>query len=161
IAGIWPFGRGEVRLPKGARVLFLPQRPYLPIGTLRDVVSYPMPSAGVSDATLREALDAVGLPELGDGLDEAAHWAQQLSPGQQRGAGCGGARDQRPEWLFLEGATRALEELWGVCLYRRVRARLADTRVFSSGHGGTRGAFPPRRLTVELHDSAPASIVET
>src|SRR5260370_7745257 len=58
IAGIWPFGRGEIRASPRARVLFLPQRPYLPIGTLRSVVSYPMPAAGAADATLREALEA-------------------------------------------------------------------------------------------------------
>ena len=71
IAGIWPFGRGEIRAPQDARILFLPQRPYLPIGTLRDVVSYPMPAGGIDDATLREALEAVGLPELAGRLDEA------------------------------------------------------------------------------------------
>ena len=161
IAGIWPFGRGEVRLPKGARVLFLPQRPYLPIGTLRDVVSYPMPSAGVSDATLREALDAVGLPELGDRLDEAAHWAQQLSPGQQQRVAFARALVQKPDWLFLDEATSALDEMSEARLYRLVRDRLSDTTVFSIGHRGTLGAFHSRRLTVELHDSAPASIVET
>ena len=74
IAGIWPFGRGEIRMPLDARVLFLPQKPYLPIGTLRDVVSYPMPAGGVDDATLREALDAVGLPELARRLDDAARF---------------------------------------------------------------------------------------
>ncbi|HWN91236.1 MAG TPA: ABC transporter ATP-binding protein/permease, partial [Verrucomicrobiae bacterium] len=82
IAGIWPFGRGEIQLPQDGRVLFLPQRPYLPIGVLRDVVSYPMPAGGVDDKTLREALEAVDLKELTGRLDEAAHWALQLSPGE-------------------------------------------------------------------------------
>src|SRR5712664_2199736 len=81
IAGIWPFGRGEIRVPHGARALFLPQKPYLPIGTLREVVSYPMPADGADDATLRETLEAVGLPERAGRLDEAGHWALQLSPG--------------------------------------------------------------------------------
>ncbi len=84
IAGIWPFGRGEIHVPQGARVLFLPQRPYLPIGALRDVVSYPMPAGGVDDKTLREALEAVGLTEIAGRLDEEAHWALQLSPGEQQ-----------------------------------------------------------------------------
>src|SRR5262249_26685302 len=61
IAGIWPFGRGDIRLPREGRVLFLPQKPYLPIGTLREVVSYPTPPGGTDDAALREVLDAVGL----------------------------------------------------------------------------------------------------
>jgi putative ATP-binding cassette transporter len=94
IAGIWPFARGEIRLPPGARMLFLPQRPYLPIGTLRDVVAYPMPTGGVDDAALREALEVVGLPDLGDRLSEVAHWAQQLSPGEQQRIGFARARPE-------------------------------------------------------------------
>src|SRR5260370_31892108 len=69
IAGIWPFGRGEIRLPSNTRVLFLPQKPYLPIGTLRETVSYPMPAGGVDDTNLREALEAVGPPGLAGRLD--------------------------------------------------------------------------------------------
>jgi putative ATP-binding cassette transporter len=63
IAGIWPFGRGETRGPYNCRILFLSLKPYLPIGTLREVVSYPMPAGGVHDVTLHETLEAVGLPE--------------------------------------------------------------------------------------------------
>src|SRR5436853_542655 len=80
VAGIWPFGRGVVRLPRGARILVLPQKPYLPIGTLRDVVGFP---GEADDATLREALAAVELPELAGRLDESDHWALRLSPGAQ------------------------------------------------------------------------------
>src|SRR5262249_4542060 len=101
IAGIWPFGHGEIRVPHDARVLFLPQKPHLPIGTLRDVVSYPMPPSGVEDATLREALEAVGLPELAGRLDEAGHWALQLSPGEQQRIAFARALLQKPDWLFL------------------------------------------------------------
>src|SRR5262249_12734481 len=68
IAGIWPFGRGEISMPAHGRALFLPQKPYLPIGTLREVVSYPNLPGGVDDATLREMLEAVGLAELGGRL---------------------------------------------------------------------------------------------
>jgi hypothetical protein len=70
ITGIWPFGRGEICVPSNTRVLFLPQNPCLPIGTLRETVSYPMPAGGVDYTNLREALEAVGLPELANRLDE-------------------------------------------------------------------------------------------
>src|SRR4029453_15155934 len=80
VAGIWPFGRGEIRGPRDRNVLFLPQKPYLPIGTLREVVSYPMPAGGVDDVTLHEALGAVGLSGLAGRLGEAGHWGPQLSP---------------------------------------------------------------------------------
>ena len=160
IAGIWPFGRGEILVPKGARVLFLPQRPYLPIGVLRDVVSYPMPAGGVDDKTLREALEAVGLKELAGRLDEAAHWALQLSPGEQQRMAFARALVQKPDWLFLDEATSALDEATEARLYRLVRERLPETMVFSIGHRATLGPFHARRLMVEPSAKGPASIVE-
>jgi len=160
IAGIWPFGRGEIHVPQGARVLFLPQRPYLPIGVLRDVVSYPMPAGGVDDKTLREALEAVDLKELTGRLDEAAHWALQLSPGEQQRMAFARALVQKPDWLFLDEATSALDEATEARLYRLVRERLPETTVFSIGHRATLGPFHARRLMVEPRANGPASIVE-
>jgi putative ATP-binding cassette transporter len=160
IAGIWPFGRGEIHVPQGARVLFLPQRPYLPIGALRDVVSYPMPAGGVDDETLREALEAVGLTEIAGRLDEEAHWALQLSPGEQQRMAFARALVQKPGWLFLDEATSALDETTEARLYRLVRERLPETMVFSIGHRGTLGPFHARRLMVKLSANGPASIVE-
>ena len=160
IAGIWPFGRGEIHVPQGARVLFLPQRPYLPIGALRDVVSYPMPAGGVDDKTLREALEAVGLTEIAGRLDEEAHWALQLSPGEQQRMAFARALVQKPGWLFLDEATSALDETTEARLYRLVRERLPETMVFSIGHRATLGPFHARRLMVKLAANGPASIVE-
>jgi putative ATP-binding cassette transporter len=160
IAGIWPFGRGEIHVPQGARVLFLPQRPYLPIGALRDVVSYPMPADGVDDKTLREALEAVGLTEIAGRLDEEAHWALQLSPGEQQRMAFARALVQKPGWLFLDEATSALDETTEARLYRLVRERLPETMVFSIGHRATLGPFHARRLMVKLSANGPASIVE-
>jgi putative ATP-binding cassette transporter len=160
IAGIWPFGRGEIHVPQGARVLFLPQRPYLPIGALRDVVSYPMPASGVDDKTLCEALEAVGLTEIAGRLDQEAHWALQLSPGEQQRMAFARALVQKPGWLFLDEATSALDETTEARLYRLVRERLPETMVFSIGHRGTLGPFHARRLMVELSANGPASIVE-
>jgi putative ATP-binding cassette transporter len=160
IAGIWPFGRGDIRVPQDARVLFLPQRPYLPIGVLRDVVSYPMPADGVDDKTLREALEAVDLKELTGRLDEAAHWALQLSPGEQQRMAFARALVQKPDWLFLDEATSALDEGTEARLYRLVRERLPETMVFSIGHRATLGPFHARRLMVKPSANGPASIVE-
>jgi putative ATP-binding cassette transporter len=160
IAGIWPFGRGEIRAARDARILFLPQRPYLPIGVLRDVVSYPMPARGVDDGTLREALEVVGLTELAVRLDEAAHWALRLSPGEQQRIAFARALVQKPEWLFLDEATSAVDEATEARLYRLVRERLAETTVFSIGHRATLHAFHARRLVVQLAGNSPAAIVE-
>jgi putative ATP-binding cassette transporter len=148
IAGIWPFGRGRITVPPDARVLFLPQKPYLPIGSLRDVVSYPMRATGVSEDALREALEAVGLPRLGTRLDEVAHWALQLSPGEQQRIAFARALIQKPDWLFLDEATSAVDETTEQRLYALVQERLPATTVISIGHRPTLGAFHSRRLVV-------------
>jgi vitamin B12/bleomycin/antimicrobial peptide transport system ATP-binding/permease protein len=160
IAGIWPFGRGEIRTPHDSRVLFLPQKPYLPIGTLREVVSYPLPTGGVDDARLSEALEAVGLPGLAGRLSEAGHWALQLSPGEQQRIAFARALVQRPDWLFLDEATSAVDEATEARLYRLVRERLAGTTVFSVGHRATLRTFHSRQLLVRANGSGPSSIVE-
>jgi putative ATP-binding cassette transporter len=160
IAGIWPFGRGEIRASRDARVLFLPQKPYLPIGTLRDVVSYPMPAAGVDDTTLREALEVVGLADLAGRLDEAGHWALQLSPGEQQRIAFARTLVQKPDWLFLDEATSAVDEATEARLYRLVRERLPGTTLFSVGHRATLRPFHARQLVVQRTGSGPASIVE-
>jgi putative ATP-binding cassette transporter len=160
IAGIWPFGRGRIRVPPDARVLFLPQKPYLPIGTLREVVSYPMRTAGVTDAKLREALEVVGLPKLVSRLDESAHWAMQLSPGEQQRIAFARALIQKPDWLFLDEATSAVDEDTEQRLYALVKERLATTTVISIGHRPTLGAFHRRRLVVRPNGDRAASLEE-
>jgi putative ATP-binding cassette transporter len=160
IAGIWPFGRGEIRRPPEGRILFLPQKPYLPIGTLREVVSYPKPAAGVDDATLRETLDAVELPDLAGRLDEWGHWGLQLSPGEQQRVAFARALVQKPDWLFVDEATSAVDEATEARLYRLVRERLAGTAVFSVGHRGSLRRFHARELAVRPNGNGLSSIVE-
>lgn len=160
IAGIWPFGQGEIRGSRDARFLFLPQKPYLPIGTLREVISFPMPAGGTDDATLHEALELVGLPGLTGRLDESRHWALQLSPGEQQRIAFARALVQKPDWLFLDEATSAVDESTETRLYRLVRERLGGTAVFSIGHRATLRAFHSRQLLVRANGSGPSSIVE-
>ncbi len=160
IAGIWPFGCGEIRGPRDRRVLFLPQKPYLPIGTLREVVSYPMPASGVDDVTLGETLKAVGLSELAGRLDEAGHWALQLSPGEQQRIAFARALVQKPDWLFLDEATSAVDDATESRLYRLVRERLAGTTVFSVGHRATLRPFHARQLVVQPNGNGLPAIVE-
>jgi putative ATP-binding cassette transporter len=160
IAGIWPFGRGQIRLPRSARVLFLPQKPYLPIGTLREVTSYPVPPEGVDDAALREALEVVGLGALTGRLDEAAHWALALSPGEQQRIAFARALVQRPDWLFLDEATSALDEETEARLYAVLRDRLPDATIVSVGHRSTLRAFHARRVRVTPNGAGPATLAE-
>ena len=160
IAGIWPFGHGEIRVPANARILFLPQKPYLPIGTLRDVVSYPMPAGGVDDATLSEALEAVDLPQIAGKLDDTANWALQLSPGEQQRIAFARALVQKPDWLFLDEATSAVEETTEAHLYRLLRERLPDTTLLSVGHRSSLRPFHARQILVHADGNGPASIIE-
>jgi putative ATP-binding cassette transporter len=160
IAGIWPFGRGQIRFPRDARALFLPQKPYLPIGTLREVTSYPATAAGIDDATLREALELVGLGSWTGRLDESAHWALALSPGEQQRIAFARALVQKPEWLFLDEATSALDEDIEARLYGLLRDRLPGTTIVSVGHRSTLRAFHARRLVVTPNGAGPATVAE-
>jgi hypothetical protein len=119
-----------------------------------------MPSGGVDDATLRQALDAVGLSELAERLDVPGHWALQLSPGEQQRVAFARALIHKPDWLFLDEATSAVDEATEAHLYRLVRERLAGTTVFSVGHRGTLRPFHTRQLAVQPNGGGPASIVE-
>src|SRR4029450_7982985 len=160
IAGIWPFGRGQIRLPRGARVLFLPQKPYLPIGTLREVTGYPMPPGGIDDAALREALEMVGLGALTGRLDESAHWALALSPGEQQRIAFARALVQKPEGRFLDEATSALDEDTEARLYALLRDRLPGATIVSVGHRSTLRAFHARRVIVTSNGAGPATVAE-
>jgi putative ATP-binding cassette transporter len=146
IAGIWPFGIGRMRLPAGFRVLFLPQRPYLPLGTIRDVVSYPASPVEYSDEQIKDVLNAVGLPQLVDRLDDHQHWSLQLSPGEQQRIAFARALLQKPAWLFLDEATSALDEAAEEKLYRLLKERLAGTTIISIGHRPALLGFHSRRL---------------
>jgi vitamin B12/bleomycin/antimicrobial peptide transport system ATP-binding/permease protein len=134
IAGIWPFGKGQVKLPRDFRALFLPQRPYFPIGTLRQVVSYPAPAEAFSDAQVRDALAVTGLDHLADRLDEQQNWTQQLSGGEQQRVAIARALLQKPAWLFLDEATSALDEPSQTRVYQLLTERLKDATVISIAH---------------------------
>ena len=102
----------------------------------------------------------VGLPELAGRLDEVGHWALQLSPGEQQRIAFARALVQKPEWLFLDEATSAVDEATEARLYRLVRERLAQTTLFSIGHRATLRPFHARRLMVQPAGNGPASVVE-
>ena len=149
IAGIWPFGKGRMRMPAGFRVLFLPQRPYLPLGTIRDVVSYPASPTEFSDEQIKEVLDTVGMPQLAERIDDHQHWSMQLSPGEQQRIAFARALLQKPAWLFLDEATSALDEPAEEKLYRLLKERLPGTTIISVGHRSALIAFHSRRLELK------------
>src|SRR5262245_49308319 len=145
IAGIWPFGAGQVRQPHGFQALFLPQRPYFPIGTLRQAVSYPAPAETFSDAQLRDALTAAGLPGFVNRLDEQHNWAQQLSGGEQQRVAIARALLHKPAWLFLDEATAALDEPSQESVYKLLTERLKDAAIVSIAHRSALTDFHGKR----------------
>ena len=118
LAGLWPFGKGAVRVPAGARSLFLPQKPYLPIGTLREAVCYPDKPATHTDREIADAVDACELGHLADRLDESGNWSMVLSPGEQQRLAFARALLVKPDWLFLDEASSALDEATEAAMYR-------------------------------------------
>ena len=140
IAGLWPFGRGRIRVGDG-RCLFLPQRPYLPLGTLADALVYPRSAAELPRDNLAEALRTVGLPELVDRLEEEANWAQRLSIGEQQRLAFARVLLARPEIVFLDEATSALDEAAEVSLYRLLREAPWKPTIVSVGHHSTLRRF--------------------
>ncbi len=133
MAGIWPFGSGQVTRPPG-RALFLPQRPYFPIGTLRDAITYPAPSNSYSDADVTQALTDAGLSALLPRRDQEEPWSQRLSGGEQQRLSLARALLLRPDWLFLDEATSALDPAGELEIYRTLQARLPATTVISITH---------------------------
>jgi putative ATP-binding cassette transporter len=146
LAGIWPYWKGRIRLPQGARMLFLPQKPYLPLGSLKNAVTYPDDPLKHSDHEVRTALQAVGLAQLAPDLERSENWAQVLSGGEQQRLAFARALLNRPGWLFLDEATSALPEEDQAVLYRLLKERLRDTTLISIGHRESLAEFHDKRL---------------
>ena len=151
IAGTWPFGAGTIRVPKGAKLMALPQRPYFPIGTLTAAVTYPAEPGTFDAEALSEVITAVGLPALAGRITEEAHWNRMLSLGEQQRLGIARAILQAPDYLFLDEATASLDEPAEAALYRLLNARLKRTTIVSIGHRSTLAAFHRRGLVLERH----------
>ena len=148
IAGIWPFGSGRISRPEGKRTLFLPQKPYLPIGSLRDTVSYPGKPGEFSDGAIVAALSACKLEGLTARLDEQQHWGQQLSPGEQQRLAFARALLHKPDWLFMDEATSALDEATEQEMYRLLSEQLPHTTFVSIAHRPNVAAFHTRRMVI-------------
>jgi putative ATP-binding cassette transporter len=149
LAGIWPFGSGRVEVPARARTLFLPQRPYIPIDSLRAAVTYPAPPGTFDDASVAEVLRACGLASFADRLDEVHNWSMQLSPGEQQRLAIARAILQAPDWLFLDEATAALDEPAEAALYTLLRERLPNAAIVSIAHRPRVGDFHETRFALE------------
>jgi putative ATP-binding cassette transporter len=148
IAGIWPFGSGRVRVPASGGALFLPQRPYLPLGSLRRAVCYPRDATAFSDTEIAEALEAAGLAHLVRRLDEETAWAQRLSGGEQQRVALARALLLKPDWLFLDEATASLDPEAEARFYTTLRERLPHAAMVSIAHRPAVAQYHDRALRV-------------
>jgi putative ATP-binding cassette transporter len=148
IAGLWPWGAGEIVTPPMERMMFLPQRPYLPLGSLRGALSYPAEPGRFPDATIAEALEAVSLGQLVDRLDEEERWDRVLSLGEQQRLAFARLLLHRPAWIFMDEATAALDEANQDAMMTLVVERLPDAALVSIGHRPGLDAFHTRTLTL-------------
>jgi putative ATP-binding cassette transporter len=148
LAGIWPFGRAHVSVPAGARLLFLPQKPYIPIGSLRDAVTYPAAGGAYTDDDIRDALRAVTLNELAHRLDEERNWSLTLSGGEQQRLAVARALLHQPDWLFLDEATSAMDEAGERHIYELLRRRLPKTAIVSIAHRPGVAEYHERKLAL-------------
>ncbi|MDR3562603.1 MAG: ABC transporter ATP-binding protein/permease [Negativicutes bacterium] len=148
LAGIWPFGQGRIDIPAGEKVLFLPQKSYLPLGSLRDAVLYPHGAGWATDEEIAAAMVSCQLGEMVKELDRVENWAQILSLGEQQRVAFARVLLQKPQWLFLDEATSALDEATEEAMYELLRDQLADSAIISVGHRHTLIKFHKTRLAI-------------
>jgi vitamin B12/bleomycin/antimicrobial peptide transport system ATP-binding/permease protein len=152
ISGIWPFGEGRIRIPDRADVMVVPQKPYIPIGSLRGAISYPAAPGAYSDEAIRSALEDARIGFLADQLDREDIWSQRLSGGEQQRVAIARALLKRPDWLLLDESTSALDEKLEGELYRMLTQRLPTTTIVTIGHRSTLTAYHRRRLDMTEGD---------
>jgi putative ATP-binding cassette transporter len=156
-AGIWPFASGHVQVPQDA--MFIPQRPYVPNGRLRDALAYPSPAADFTDEALRHALTDARLAPLADRLDDEDAWAQKLSGGEQQRLAIARVLLRKPRWVFADEATSALDEPTEQAVYQKLmeHVRQAQGALVSIAHRPAVAAFHDRRWMLQKSpEGAPA-----
>jgi len=149
LAGLWPYSNGSITLPSAGSFLFLPQKSYLPLGTLRDTLLYPGLGKHVSDQEIERAMSLCKLDWLKGQLDRIEDWSRVLSLGEQQRIAFARVLLHKPDWLFVDEATSALDELTERALYTLLREQLTDTALISVGHRNTLAIYHKRKLILD------------
>jgi putative ATP-binding cassette transporter len=148
IVGLWPYERGRVLQPRDFDFMVMPQKPNLPIGSLRAALAYPLEPALLDDESCQRALALVELSALAPRLDEEAHWGQVLSGGEQQRVALARVFLRRPAWLFLDEATSAIDEQAELAFYHRLRAALPGLTYVTIAHRASLRNVHARHLRI-------------
>jgi putative ATP-binding cassette transporter len=158
LAGIWPFGHGSVEIPP--RSFFLPQRPYIPLGTLRHVITYPNAVDAFTPEEIAGALTDAGLPQLVCRLENDDNWPQRLSGGEQQRVALARALLAKPDWIFLDEATASLDPDAEQELYHILKQRLPNATLVSIAHRPSVAAFHEQRLVFRRDDGKTGTLLQ-
>lgn len=159
LAGIWPFGQGRIEMPARASTLFLPQRPYLPLGSLRAVLSYPAPEGTHTDERIIAVLRLLNLAHLEDRLGETEPWDQHLSPYEQQLVALARVLLNEPQWVFLDMATSELDEEMEKRVYALLAERLPHSTLITVSQRVAVETYHARRWTVAPREHGPAVLL--
>jgi len=152
IAGLWPWGNGSVNFHADRRLFMLPQRPYIPSGTLRRAVAYPRAADDWTLDTIKAALDRVGLDYLNDKIEEDAPWDQTLSGGEKQRLAFARLLLHDPDIIVLDEATSALDEKSQDKMMETVIRELPKVTIISVAHRAELEAFHSRKITLERRE---------
>jgi vitamin B12/bleomycin/antimicrobial peptide transport system ATP-binding/permease protein len=156
LAGIWPFGHGEIALPPNS--FFLPQRPYIPLGTLRHVITYPNAVDGFTEEEIAQALRDAGLPQLCGRIENDDNWPMRLSGGEQQRIALARALLAKPAWIFLDEATASLDPEAEAQLYNVLKERLPNTTLVSIAHRPSVAAFHDRKIVFTRNEGSAGAL---
>ncbi len=148
MAGLWCWGKGEIRMPCPRATMFLPQRPYLPLGTLAEALCYPGRRDSFAEDAMRAALLRCRLPSLAARLNEEARWDRILSLGEQQRLAFARLLLHRPEWIFMDEATSAMDEINQAAMFRLLEDELPHAAVLSIAHRPSLAAHHDRVLAM-------------
>lgn len=158
MAGLWPWGSGRILRPKRSTVAFMPQRPYLPLGTLRHALVYPSSDDGGSDDKLRDALRQVGLSHMTERLDDEDQWDQILSGGERQRIAFARLLIHPPDIVIMDEATSALDEMSQAKMMGFFRNELAAATLLSVGHRPGLENYHDREIFLVREDGSTGAV---